>query len=178
MYIFGSWFSSNFIFLFVICILLLAFDFWTVKNVSGRLLVGLRWWSHVKDDGTTEWTYESLEDMTEIAAFDANVFWGALYLTPIVWGLLLTIGLLRLKFEYIPVVIVAIVLNSANIYGYMNCSNSAKQKIRSFVEQGIKQTAMNALDNGSMSNWVFNTLLAVTTNRVQAGAGANNENRV
>jgi len=22
-----------------------ALDFWTVKNVSGRLLVGLRWWS-------------------------------------------------------------------------------------------------------------------------------------
>lgn len=159
--------------------MLLAFDFWTVKNVSGRLLVGLRWWSHVKDDGTTEWTYESLEDMTEIAAFDSSVFWGALYLTPVVWGLLLTVGLLRLKFEYIPVVVVAIVLNSANIYGYMNCSNSAKQKIRSFVEQGIKQTAMNALDNGSVSNWVFNTLLAVTNNRVQAGtAGNTNEARV
>lgn len=26
---------------------LLAFDFWTVKNVSGRLLVGLRWWNKV-----------------------------------------------------------------------------------------------------------------------------------
>ncbi len=28
-------------------VLLLAFDFWTVKNVSGRLLVGLRWWNEV-----------------------------------------------------------------------------------------------------------------------------------
>jgi len=29
-----------------ICVLLLSsFDFWTVKNVTGRLLVGLRWWN-------------------------------------------------------------------------------------------------------------------------------------
>ena len=33
---FGSWFSSNFVNIFVLCVLMLAFDFWTVKNVSGR----------------------------------------------------------------------------------------------------------------------------------------------
>ena len=35
-YMFGSWFSSNFVNIFVLCVLMLAFDFWTVKNVSGR----------------------------------------------------------------------------------------------------------------------------------------------
>lgn len=38
---------------------MLVFDFWTVKNVSGRLLVGLRWWSENKEDGTTTWLFES-----------------------------------------------------------------------------------------------------------------------
>jgi len=42
-YLFGGWFSSNFVNIFVWCVLMLAFDFWTVKNVSGRLMVGLRW---------------------------------------------------------------------------------------------------------------------------------------
>ena len=28
-------------------VLLLALDFWTVKNVSGRLMVGLRWRNEV-----------------------------------------------------------------------------------------------------------------------------------
>ena len=65
-YMFGSWFTSNFIFTFVLCIVLLAFDFWTVKNISGRLLVGLRWWSYVREDGSNEWIFESLEDMAEI----------------------------------------------------------------------------------------------------------------
>ena len=43
LYLFGGALSSNFVNIFVLCVLMLAFDFWTVKNVSGRLLVGLRW---------------------------------------------------------------------------------------------------------------------------------------
>lgn len=58
-YMFGGLFSVGFVNLFIVCILLLAFDFWTVKNVSGRLMVGLRWWSEVQEDGTTVWRYES-----------------------------------------------------------------------------------------------------------------------
>jgi hypothetical protein len=44
--------------IFIVCVLLLAFDFWTVKNVSGRLLVGLRWWNEILPDGSNEWRYE------------------------------------------------------------------------------------------------------------------------
>ena len=51
-YLFGTWFSDSFVNVFVLCVLLLAFDFWTVKNVSGRLMVGLRWWSEVLDEDT------------------------------------------------------------------------------------------------------------------------------
>lgn len=32
---------------FLIVVILAAFDFWTVKNVTGRLLVNLRWWSEI-----------------------------------------------------------------------------------------------------------------------------------
>lgn len=58
-YLFLSIFTSNFVLVFVLTILLLAFDFWTVKNVSGRLLVGLRWWNEVAEDGSSKWIYES-----------------------------------------------------------------------------------------------------------------------
>lgn len=52
-------FSGYFVELFIAVILLLAFDFWTVKNVTGRLLVGLRWWNRVKEDGSSEWVFEA-----------------------------------------------------------------------------------------------------------------------
>lgn len=38
-YLFGSLFALPFVFNFVVIVLCLAFDFWTVKNVTGRLLV-------------------------------------------------------------------------------------------------------------------------------------------
>eukprot|EP01040_Poterioochromonas_malhamensis_P012161 gene12159-13299_t len=174
LYIFGSWFTSNFIFIFVICIILIAFDFWTVKNVSGRLLVGLRWWSYVKEDGSNEWTFESLEDMTEITYFDSRMFWGALYITPLLWCFLFIIGLLRLKFEYLPIDITAILLSAANILGYWKCSNSSKggSKMSTFMEGGMKQASLSALENSTLRSWVFNSLLAVTT--AASSSGNNN----
>ena len=33
-----------------------------VKNVSGRFLVGLRWWHEVQEDGSGEWRFESLDE--------------------------------------------------------------------------------------------------------------------
>ena len=38
---------TSFVLTFVMIVLCLAFDFWTVKNVTGRLLVGLRWTNKV-----------------------------------------------------------------------------------------------------------------------------------
>jgi len=50
---------SNYVISFVIITMFLAFDFWTVKNISGRLLVGLRWWNEINEDGTNSWLFES-----------------------------------------------------------------------------------------------------------------------
>lgn len=54
-----GWFSDSFITSFVFVILLLSADFWTVKNITGRLLVGLRWWNYVDDAGASHWVFES-----------------------------------------------------------------------------------------------------------------------
>jgi hypothetical protein len=58
-YFLGSIFTDNFTLIFVLTILFLAFDFWTTKNISGRLLVGLRWWNEIQPDGTNKWVFES-----------------------------------------------------------------------------------------------------------------------
>jgi len=58
-YLLNGFFTNGFILAFVLITLLLSFDFWTIKNVSGRLLVGLRWWNEIKDDGSNVWVFES-----------------------------------------------------------------------------------------------------------------------
>ena len=44
---------------FLVVVILCSFDFWTVKNVTGRLLVNLRWWSEIDELGEEKWIYES-----------------------------------------------------------------------------------------------------------------------
>jgi hypothetical protein len=58
-YMLCGWFSDSFITSFVTVVLLLSMDFWTVKNITGRLMVGLRWWNYVDDDGKSHWVFES-----------------------------------------------------------------------------------------------------------------------
>ena len=41
----------SFITTFILVTLLLSADFWVVKNICGRLLAGLRWWSIVNEEG-------------------------------------------------------------------------------------------------------------------------------
>jgi hypothetical protein len=44
---------------YLVVILIGSADFWMTKNISGRILVGLRWWNEVKEDGTEVWIFES-----------------------------------------------------------------------------------------------------------------------
>lgn len=60
-YILCSWFLESFVIQFVVTVFLVALDFWTVKNVSGRILVGLRWWNEVDEQGKSVWHFESLD---------------------------------------------------------------------------------------------------------------------
>merc|ERR1719498_1289073 len=83
-----------------------AFDFWTVKNVSGRILVGLRWWSVVDDSGKETWHYESLQNR-EINIIDYRVFWYTQYFMGVVWTIMAIVALFSLSLENLTVCIVA-----------------------------------------------------------------------
>ena len=56
--------------------------FLQVKNVSGRFLVGLRWWHEVSDDGSSEWKFESLDEEGQktVETFEKRLFWWTSYL--------------------------------------------------------------------------------------------------
>ncbi|KAJ1966798.1 Golgi apparatus membrane protein tvp23 [Dispira parvispora] len=150
LYILPSVLSADFVFMFVVSVLLLAFDFWTVKNVTGRLLVGLRWWNEVQEDGTNVWIFESRDPSIPVNAVDSRVFWGTLYATPVVWLVLALITLIRLDFQWLLVVIVAVVLSSANLVGYMRCDKDAKQKWSGLANQAASSGMLGGMMSGMM----------------------------
>lgn len=65
-YILSALFFDNFVIIFVVTVLLAALDFWVVKNVSGRILVGLRWWNEINDLGESVWKFECLDQEVSI----------------------------------------------------------------------------------------------------------------
>ena len=141
-YMFGGFFSDSFVFICVLCILCLAFDFWTVKNVTGRLLVGLRWWNNVKEDGSNDWVFESIDNPNEIDPQDSRIFWWGLYGTPIIWIIFLIVGILKFSIQWMVIVIVALVTSGANIVGYYKCSADSKKKVEELMQSGSVSVAV------------------------------------
>ena len=55
------------------------------------------------------------------------VFWTVLYVTPVVWGLLGFIALLKLNLEYLLLVVIAFLLAMANLLGYIKVGRQGRQ---------------------------------------------------
>ena len=105
-------FVDSFSLVFIIVIILMALDFWTVQNVTGRLLVGLRWSNEILEDGTSHWHFESLEGQRKISTGEAILFWVGLVGFPAVWVLLMILALVLLDPERLIVCVVACVISS------------------------------------------------------------------
>lgn len=142
LYIFADVVGFEFVMTFVVLTLLLAFDFWTVKNVSGRLMVGLRWWNNIKDDGSSEWVYESARGQREVEALDWRIFWFGLFGGFVAWAFLLVIAFIKLNFTWMLMVVVALSLSGANVYGYMKCNTDAK-RMREMVGKNLASAVLS-----------------------------------
>ncbi|KAF2674077.1 DUF846-domain-containing protein [Microthyrium microscopicum] len=144
-YILGLWFTQNFVLVFIITVVLLAVDFYYLKNIAGRRLVGLRWWNEVNPStGESQWVFESSDPETrQINATDRRFFWLALYAQPALWivmgvvaiikllsfmatPLWLTlvgefIGLLPISIPSLRAVVIALVLTVTNTLAFSRC---------------------------------------------------------
>ncbi|KAL1005381.1 hypothetical protein UPYG_G00058330 [Umbra pygmaea] len=121
-YLICDWFSKSFTSCFIIIITLLCCDFWSVKNVTGRILVGLRWWNQINDDGRSLWLFEarkmSSQGGTEV---EAKIFWLGLIMCPVIWTGFFFTSLFSLKIHWLVLVLAGVTLQLANLYGYLRC---------------------------------------------------------
>uniref|UniRef100_A0A8D3B6J1 Golgi apparatus membrane protein TVP23 homolog n=1 Tax=Scophthalmus maximus TaxID=52904 RepID=A0A8D3B6J1_SCOMX len=141
-YLLCDMFSSRFMVCMVTIILLLSCDFWTVKNVSGRLLVGLRWWNQVDSDGRSRWVFESRKVSGEQCTHgvnttsdaDSRIFWLGLIVGPIFWILMVFSTIFSFKIKWLAIVIMGLVLQWANLYGYVRCKVGGKSNLGSMAK--------------------------------------------
>ncbi|EDM04732.1 similar to RIKEN cDNA 1810036I24 (predicted), isoform CRA_a [Rattus norvegicus] len=142
--------SSSFIACMVTIILLLSCDFWAVKNVTGRLMVGLRWWNHIDEDGKSHWVFESRkstpQDSKTISEAESRIFWLGLIACPVLWVIFAFSALFSFRVKWLAVVIMGVVLQGANLYGYVRCKVGSKKNLTSMAtsylgKQFLRQNA-------------------------------------
>lgn len=146
--------------IFVLVILLLAADFWNVKNVSGRLLVGLRWWNESAQDGSSTWVFETADPQRYINPIDSKVFWVLSYATPALWLGLALLAVLKFEFLWLLLVVVALILTGTNAMAFSRCDKFGKANsvasglVGGVVSTGIMSRALGGL-TGSLAGRFF-----------------------
>src|SRR3989338_7376649 len=104
----------DFVVTFIVVVICLAIDFWIVKNVSGRLLVGLRWWNQIKEDGSNEWIFESLEGQRQIHRTEMAIFWVTTLAFPVIWIVLAFAEFITLSWANLTISLVALSFTISN----------------------------------------------------------------
>eukprot|EP00200_Dunaliella_tertiolecta_P005279 CAMPEP_0202351158 /NCGR_PEP_ID=MMETSP1126-20121109/7925_1 /ASSEMBLY_ACC=CAM_ASM_000457 /TAXON_ID=3047 /ORGANISM="Dunaliella tertiolecta, Strain CCMP1320" /LENGTH=141 /DNA_ID=CAMNT_0048943239 /DNA_START=224 /DNA_END=649 /DNA_ORIENTATION=- len=139
---------------FVVSVVLVALDFWVVKNVTGRKLVALRWWNEANESGSA-WRFEAAPEGTRIIIKrEKTLFWAGLVANVVVWGVLALIALMGLKFDYLVIPVVACLLGSSNLVGYFKCSKEAGEQLQSYTSTFMQQAATHAVSNAVTSSRV------------------------
>jgi len=129
MYLFGVLFIRNFILVFIFTLLLLSLDFYYLKNIAGRRLVGLRWWNEVNTStGESHWVFESRDTQTtsisggEQNQTDKRFFWLGMYLAPALWVGLAVLAVVRLQsLIWLVTIVIALVLTITNTVAFSRC---------------------------------------------------------
>ena len=138
--------SEALIFIFVV--ILNSLDFWFVKNISGRILVGLRWWNEVKEDGSEEWKFESSHEV-RAKSIDTTIFWLSLYAAPVFWGIFFVLEMIGLKLMWTLACLIGFILMGSNAFGYYKCSGEQKKKIEGFISDKTQQGFSKILQFGA-----------------------------
>ena len=127
-FLFFNIFTSNEALVMIIVISLIAADFWYTKNISGRILVGLRWWNNY-DANTQEntWKFESKNEIKE-PNIDRKTFWFSLYGFAGIWLILFIWECIMFNFNWAFLCLISLVISGTNVYGFFRCSKVQQQK--------------------------------------------------
>lgn len=175
-------FTDNYVLIFIITINLLAADFYYLKNIAGRRLVGLRWWNEVHpQSGDSHWVFESAPQPNEpggklVNSTDKRFFWLANYAQPALWVGLAILAMVRLDFKWLTLVgeytylpwhweqrggqgadmraVIALVLTITNTLAFSRCDKFSQAS--GLVERGLYSGSLARNVGGALVSRLFN----------------------
>jgi len=138
-FLFLNIFTSNQAFVMIVVIICVAMDFWYTKNISGRILVGLRWWNTYNSETQQEvWKFESKNEIKEANA-DRATFWLSLYGFTGAWIVLFIWECIWFNFMWASLCLISLAISGTNTYGFLRCSKMQQRIIINFVKKKVKK---------------------------------------
>eukprot|EP01015_Nassula_variabilis_P027852 TRINITY_DN5758_c0_g1_i2.p1 TRINITY_DN5758_c0_g1~~TRINITY_DN5758_c0_g1_i2.p1 ORF type:complete len:249 (-),score=39.32 TRINITY_DN5758_c0_g1_i2:153-899(-) len=147
-YLFGGFFKDS-VTVFILVVIFQAFDFWTVKNVTGRLLVGLRWWNHIGEDGKEEWLFESYDHQIKVHPIDKHIFWWCQMISCCYWAAIFFLNVITFSIYWGIDSLIAFGLTGANLYGYYKCNREHQNKVEGLMRDVGFNIMKNAVTGGA-----------------------------
>jgi hypothetical protein len=130
-----------------------ALDFWIVKNLAGRLLVGLRWWIDFDEKGDEIWKFECKVDERSNSSASDKAFWWTLVLFSLIWVLFSVINILKLDLTQITICIFCTTLLIFNLYSYYRCSKVQSENVNKLFTQYGAQAAAKFMGGSIISKF-------------------------
>ncbi|XP_057603992.1 Golgi apparatus membrane protein TVP23 homolog B-like [Hippopotamus amphibius kiboko] len=100
-------------------------------------MIGLRWWNHIDEDGKSHWVFEprkaSPQDSKSVLEAESRIFWLGLVACPVLWVTLAFSALFSFRVKWRAVVIMGVVLQGANLYGYIRCNVGSRKNFTSMA---------------------------------------------
>ena len=126
-------------FVMIVVILFDAADFWYTKNISGRILVGLRWWNKFDPDTQQDiWTFESKNEIKE-PSIDRNTFWISLYGFTGAWLVLFIWECVKFNFVWGALCLISLAISGINTYGFFRCSKLQQKGALYILQKYMKK---------------------------------------
>lgn len=151
-FVFADRFTESFVMIFIVCALFLSIDFWIVKNISGRLLVGLRWRNEISDEGQSIWLYDSVADRNSLDSTETKIFWFGLLGAPMLWIVFGLLDVISLSFKWLVIPCLALSLSFSNVYGYYKSRSSYYSKIGNESEAHLVSNFTNRVSSRIATN--------------------------
>jgi len=157
-YLLCSVIGLGFVASFVSIVVLLSLDFWTTKNITGRLLAGLRWWNYVDEEGKSHWVFESRkvkgggsgeqQKLADSNTAESRIFWLSLVGSEVVWFVFLFVSLVTFSIKWFMVSGMGVTLNGANMYGYVRCKLGSGENISKAATQFLGRQVLGSMLSG------------------------------
>ncbi len=111
-----AFFTKSSVTIFVTVLLSGCLDFWVTKNLTGRHLIGLRWWSSndisseedldAQNSGDTKedekaWYFESYDFEVNNSTMDSSVFWLGQSFAAAFWSIFMVLKVLGLNLFWV-----------------------------------------------------------------------------